>query len=962
MTTPDAYRDPLSYLTETSLQAKLQQAESQSGSNENPEETELTIQATNFRQLAAELAQADATEATEAISQEAIEAAKSQIVSELTTLLDTYGRDLLETIKGDEDFWENPTLDLEARKCPTTYANFSTLIDQRKALIHQKISIRRQMKAQNGVAGTAGLTQRLVNAETAQSGETVEHWLRKLWQDQAIQVAHLRVNHLGYIHDLRNHRAIHESDSIIRFYNEIHGKLYGSDAYKVAGIALTGPPGEGKTSVLEEYFRIHGVEPLSPTLDPGQSAFTLMARPKIDLGDQATALKALRDMLSGDEEDNQEALQIIDAKALEAAQKLSKEGDAEKGFFYGVLLHGAMNNQPVILNEFAEVADWSFAYGLLTAVPATDDEAGPMPGTTPSDLTKKPIGWYYDTITAQWIRVREKFRVCFTGNIGAEYGTATAPPALISRIGSSSIPFTGIPASELANAIALPHLCHPDTGYCLVDDRTAYRMHFLVNDALPKIKSALQSRYQGKNKFWPISPRVIIDMCKLMNPMVSDPAVSLDEAIMQAYVRPSHALRYTDSLKIILPLLRSVGFLEEHTSELMEMLPESGMDQLEQVVKDTQADHPDLKIFAAEQYIEDDESYEGACPVCGIKHCPYHGKKAQEYVGELDHLASLGGIGVDRELVQEISQWQRKLVEQKQWGMLLESHFGNKDDSLSMDILGEEGITEIGKYATNLAEEATTDPAKVSSYFAQIQRAVELKFLPSSTLTEEIYESLFGYWRDKWKAEFANGPEAYLDAFWEFAEPCFALIGASSDHWEKIGPRFREKEAAQHYFAHRKTSVMFMQSPGLYEKLTKTKSKRSDTPQSPNLKAKNTNPWQKDFEKLEEQILEGNPPDRNILQRKGIKVLQYLEALEDLRHLGLLSDGAYHSKLSAIIPLVSLDRASLESAEKRSLGVYARYIRFISRLKQVSIQHTLEHFMAPSKSEPLPPLPIYGVI
>jgi len=58
---------------------------------------------------------------------------------------------------------------------------------------------------------------------------------------------------------------------------------------------------------------------------------------------------------------------------------LAKTFSESNGYEDGPIIEALKNNQPVIINEFVELEDWTFLNGLLTTVPATDEEAGPMP-------------------------------------------------------------------------------------------------------------------------------------------------------------------------------------------------------------------------------------------------------------------------------------------------------------------------------------------------------------------------------------------------------------------------------------------------------------------------------------------------------------------------------------------------------------------------------------------------------
>jgi ribosomal protein L29 len=703
---------------------------------------------------------------------------RERIKSQLLELVERYGSALSHESRWQYEFYESPTYSPDITYNQPTYANFKAAWDKLKQLIRDKkrqsaFLAAFQKERKQDVPGYESIIAHMSNGSTSLAGRIrkVEADAEDMWGSEAVRIAHLKKEHQKFTTEIHEGKAILETPTVVGLMNSIHENIFGSRAYKVSGPALVGPPGWGKTSMLQEYFRSFGLEPLSADIDPGQSAFSLMARPTLGLEKGLEEIRYLVELVGEFSEQQikrmyemdkdkfltvfdipEEEFRGIDSDKADVAsgawinvrrkirsqleQKLIEDFVStveniflNKGYSYNLILTGLKNNQPVILNEFPELQEWTFLHGLLTAVPCSDDEAAPRPSSTPKEgeEIKNPKGWFFNTITGDWMRVPEHFRICFTGNIGIEYGNTGVPPALMSRIGGGLIQIEGLPPEEITRCIVWPLLSSKDTGEFLLKPEEAYKIHFLVTNFFPKLQARLNNISE---EFFTISNREIIAMCRCLHPFYNEKPCSLDEALMRTLVRPAHARRYTESLKFIVAMLKGTGFLGGYDEEIKRMDKDLASERTQTIIGELK------NPFRAYKYESDKDNYEGRCVVCGVDHCPVHGADSREFTRYTERAAEIAKVGLDIRLLKNIWGHLKKLLDKGEIALFVESFLGNAESEKVLFSVSKEERVKIEEYLVELQKEIQSDPGEAPEILEIIAKAVKRLLLPKSRVNQ----------------------------------------------------------------------------------------------------------------------------------------------------------------------------------------------------------------------------------
>ncbi len=748
-------RDPLGFLQKLpcadDVHLRLKDETRREGLN--PEHAELIVQ--DLTRLTREFATGcllEKSQVTQAdLPPAAMTSLRGAIASLRTSILDLVGRfgdSLSREAMRIHAFNNNVTYDENRVNNPATYGNFAHLLAKRMGLIHDRQQTRsvidKMGKSSIGgiIGGTTGLMRKILNGggEMQQQEQRTIIALRTMWQKPEVRMAHSRAQHLKYIRDLHEGRAILEGPSTVTLLNEIHANTYGASATKTAGAALVGPPGWGKTSVLEDYFRSHGIQPLSIVIDPGQSSWTLIAKPTLGLEKGIESRQALLQTIKDFSADQvkefceaqsayadscgvtREELDTINNDGILDGIKgrISKTLHAEfhndlarilraqvemHGYEPGPILKALMADQPVIMNEFPELQDWAFLNELLLAIPASDEEAASRPSITPKEgePIPRPKGWYFDTITRQWHRVGKNFRICVTGNIGVEHGNTGAKPAFMSRYRDRIIGVEGMPPKEEAECVVWPHLSGSD-GRFYLEDETAYRVHHLVTDVLPRITTMLRKNYRGRPESHLLSHREVIAICHAMNPEHTEKPMTLDDALMEKIIKPIKAENLNDALQQILVILIGTGYLQTCSEALQTLVPDLSSNRLAQMIREVK------QPFATQVYADDADRYEGRCIVCGVKRCPCHGNESKSFVEHLEMTASLAVLGLSEPLVQRIEERMTEMAIAKQWPMYLETALTANQSASGTLHKGQ--IEELQKYLRGLNKLCKTNPVE----------------------------------------------------------------------------------------------------------------------------------------------------------------------------------------------------------------------------------------------------------
>lgn len=702
-----------------------------------------------------------------------IERHQTIIQNKIVELLNMHGEKLLIAADGDYAFHHQSNYDSKLDNNDATFANFRDAELAMQKLWQQKAQRKNYFNALGrtefgkNVPGLQSLKIELLNGHTGLSEKMgkVQGDIEAMWSSPMVRLADRKKSHLSYIRSLRSNQEIIEGPETVRLLNQIHDSIYGCQESKVASVALVGPPGVGKTKILEYYFMQHGVTAESSDIDPGQSSFTLMASPTLGLEKGMEEKQSLIEHVKQADKENLGQLLRLDPKffakilALDSkdladpnlencdeqfsqikknllaylSRDLNKdvlkimEGIGRKGYNYALILKALQEDRPVILNEFPEIQEWTFLHSLLEAKPCSDEERSPHPKENPKFIK----GWFLNTITGEWMKVGQKFRICFTGNIGREYGNSFVPPALMSRIGDSLIHIEAMPPQQVAETIAWPQLCNPDDGRFLLDDAVAYKLHFLISEVLPKMQKRLSECGLGAVPI--ASYRSIIDLCKSINPANKISPLDIDEALMRVFILPLKAQQQTDVLPQVVSILKGTGFLQskEYDKRLSKenILSAADLGRLTEMIKDV------TDPFKEELYKNNKDRYQEACPICGVKRCPCHGSAEKNDMDDLQATLALLKVGLSRKLMKEIGIWQKDLAEQKRWPILIESLFGNKELATRSIDFTQEQLRELTDYLQIELNKLPTKLEDLPDKLPLFVDAVNKRFIKKEDLT-----------------------------------------------------------------------------------------------------------------------------------------------------------------------------------------------------------------------------------
>lgn len=444
-----------------------------------------------------------------------------------------------------------------------------------------------------------------------------------LYDSPLVKITRAYVDHVDAIANIQEKKSqIIEFEEIRPLLKKMDTLLYADQhAKKVAGVMLAGPPGMGKSTILNYYFQTYrNIKPISVDITRFDNKFTLVASESLKSNNR---LEKVDTMIENLENLPKEAipalLKKVGATSLEDVQKFCDESKLEilareikelqmtEGFKFYAVTQALLENRPIIFDEFINLSDWSFLNGLFEAEPCTDKERAPHPKEAPEgdDVAHFPRGWWYNNITHQWMKVPENFRICFTGNIGVEYGNQGMQRALSSRYEGRQLAIPSItPSMQVKLLWAL--ISNP-LGEVVVSSECAHRLYTLVTAVFPLIDKRFQ---ELKTNLKPLSMRTIIALGKsVYNSSTNEKADSQEEIDMILWdllLEPCLANGQIEQGRWIAQELFGAQFLQtkavaQKTLQVFKQKTQSGIVTL------------DLVKIRGER-----------CPVCGVKKCLLH--------------------------------------------------------------------------------------------------------------------------------------------------------------------------------------------------------------------------------------------------------------------------------------------------------------------------------------------------
>lgn len=388
-----------------------------------------------------------------------------------------------------------------------------------------------------------------------------------------------------------------ETESVIKYLNELHEWEKQHQRTTVGGI-LVGPPGVGKTTLIEHYLKTKNRSYAYIDASEELTWYFLWGSKEIEFTSRLDYLEKLEKSLSSLDEKNFKEFIVNNAERLSKEYRFLKKSEAEKnalamifseimsaeeetgkeekikalkeklhsiavkslgdeivketlklldngknGWRDGIILSALRKNESLIIDEFNHLKKWTNVYKILTSKPGSE---------------------YYFKPTNERIRIPDDWRMYFTANIGRKHGGFEIAEALASRAGGKVMEINYPPVKEEME-VALASLSDPEGNFLRSKDDLV-KLFLLVNEAFPKIRTFIEDKRQSI----PISFRTIRDLGEKLvlyrHPETKKPVYratekSFDEAIYDILVK-SYAL-YEDKTipENTVKLMTSIGLL-----------------------------------------------------------------------------------------------------------------------------------------------------------------------------------------------------------------------------------------------------------------------------------------------------------------------------------------------------------------------------------------------------------------
>lgn len=393
------------------------------------------------------------------------------------------------------------------------------------------------------------------------------------------------------------------------------------------GGVLVGPPGVGKTTLIQRYLEKTGRNHVYIDLSEDVTRYLLFGSKSIEFKDPTEVYKNLIENLEkmddqaivefikqnsqrlddvfsvGEDEavglciemisgltstddlsgDKKQKLAEVKRKILAVAKTafIKELGNSfyqtvhQNGWRYGVAVHALRNNQCVIFDEFNKFKDWSLLHGLMTAEP------------------RKP--WYFAD-NNEWINVPENWRMYFTANVGRRYGGFKVSEAVSSRA-EGKIMEIGYPS--MSEELQMAFIFFDDQeGYFLRPEQDLLKLCILIRDVFPKIRTVVEE----KPGTIPISYRTLRNLAEKLiltrDPKTKEPVyrpteTSFDKALYDILIE-SYAL-YEDKTipKTIVEYCTAAGLFltNDLKDKVVGIVGETKWDELKKAQSDQEKDY-----------------------------------------------------------------------------------------------------------------------------------------------------------------------------------------------------------------------------------------------------------------------------------------------------------------------------------------------------------------------------------
>ncbi|MFC1615534.1 hypothetical protein ACFL21_00180 [Patescibacteria group bacterium] len=559
-----------------------------------------------------------------------------------------YGRQIPQAYETSRHFCIDPDLDPNDADVSTqsSLANFDFVTQQLVSL--RKLALASSTNGKSKIPGLNSLINRKVRGalNIQEQKSNLTRLRREIFSDETVRMLHGARTHSENAFAVNNGVKVLEYKTVVDLMNKIYAKVYEDKAQNTTGVALCGPPGMGKTVVLRHLIEVlFGITPIEVDITEGHNQYTLLARPILietnPIKDTLENIEILGNLPKGIKErvasaakerafsslnmcEDDSPTDQFDTMVSQLESDLVKQvtqflvNNVQRGpYIYGPIYQALENNVPIILNEVQRLREFEFLHGLMTVVPATDEEAGPEPDFIPTEDQnfKTPVGWFYCSITSRWLRVPENFRIFLTSNIGREYNSRDIPPATKSRYSGKVFEMVNLTPEEQVD-LAWAKASEAD-GECMLSPGDARKLHILITIVIPKIEEIIAKKNLGKKRVF-FSIRSIEILVRVLT-AEDDHKCSFEEALFELFFEEAISHKYEEAIYIYAAIFRTSGLISQLTlSKISKKLPTFDFKKLNKMLGG-------IKIDANSSDSNDDENESDEnCIICGLDNCPVH--------------------------------------------------------------------------------------------------------------------------------------------------------------------------------------------------------------------------------------------------------------------------------------------------------------------------------------------------
>lgn len=414
----------------------------------------------------------------------------------------------------------------------------------------------------------------------------------RLWRDPTVQYLEQIAMVKDFVTALEQGEEVLEIPYTVSKLNEL-AEIEANNPDSTIGAVCVGEPGTGKTTAIRYYLAKNGRSFAYMDLSKEVTRFQYLGSKEITMGNPLKDLKDLLDSVDGLKDDDVEAVMrkgvgkygagfaaLVDEASsadgdVKGKEKLKRvlqnrmadvmadeifKAGKKNGWRYGFAMDCLRKNICPIFDEFNKAQNLDPIFGLMTAQPASDKEAGPMPGTTEAEIKANPRGWYYFADNNEWLRVPKNWRMYFSGNIGSIHQVFAIPPALRSRMEGKVVHFD-YPPKDQEMLIAHSMLCDPDLEF-RAPYGVAEGLRILISEVFPKVRTEIS----GAQRPHPISLRTLNGICTQLYDRHSetskcDSIADLDRAIIHTMLNIYKLQEKRDVPRTITEYLTQVGLL-----------------------------------------------------------------------------------------------------------------------------------------------------------------------------------------------------------------------------------------------------------------------------------------------------------------------------------------------------------------------------------------------------------------